>query len=133
MRRGTLFLWAAVQAAAQVSPTMFLMQQASGTSANPAAAPMDMIHIHKAPWMYMLHGTAFVTEIVQTGPRGADRFLSTNWFMASAMRSAGGGELAIRAMLSLEPATVIDRSYPLLFQTGETGYGRPLIDAQHPH
>ena len=36
-------------------------------------------------------------------------------------------------MLSLEPATVTNRSYPLLFQTGETAYGRPLTDAQHPH
>jgi hypothetical protein len=36
-------------------------------------------------------------------------------------------------MLSLEPATVTNRRYPLLFQTGETAYGRPLVDAQHPH
>ena len=36
-------------------------------------------------------------------------------------------------MLSLEPATVTNRSYPLLFQTGETAYGQPLTDAQHPH
>ena len=36
-------------------------------------------------------------------------------------------------MLSLEPATITNRSYPLLFQTGETAYGRPLVDAQHPH
>jgi len=36
-------------------------------------------------------------------------------------------------MLSLEPATITDRRYPLLFQTGETAYGLPLTDAQHPH
>jgi hypothetical protein len=36
-------------------------------------------------------------------------------------------------MLSLEPATVTNRSYPLLFQSGESAYGRPLTDAQHPH
>ena len=36
-------------------------------------------------------------------------------------------------MLSLDPATVTDRRYPLLFQTGESAYGKPLIDAQHPH
>ncbi len=36
-------------------------------------------------------------------------------------------------MLSLEPATITDRRYPLLFQTGETAYGIPLVDAQHPH
>jgi hypothetical protein len=39
----------------------------------------------------------------------------------------------LRSMLSLEPATVTDRRYPLLFQTGETAYGSPLVDAQHPH
>src|SRR5262249_22107561 len=35
--------------------------------------------------------------------------------------------------LSLEPATVTDRRYPLLFQTGETAFGKPLVDEQHPH
>ena len=29
--------------------------------------------------------------------------------------------------------TVTDRRYPLLFQTGETAFGQPLVDAQHPH
>ena len=28
-------------------------------------------------------------------------------------------------MLSLEPATITDRRYPLLFQTGETAFGKP--------
>jgi hypothetical protein len=36
-------------------------------------------------------------------------------------------------MLSLEPATVTRRKYPLLFQTGETAYGLSIIDGQHPH
>jgi hypothetical protein len=36
----------------------------------------------------------------------------------------------LRTMLSLEPATVTNRRYPLLFQTGETAYGTPLVDAQ---
>jgi hypothetical protein len=39
----------------------------------------------------------------------------------------------LRSMLSLEPATVTSRRYPLLFQTGETAFGTPLVDAQHPH
>ena len=29
--------------------------------------------------------------------------------------------------------TVTDRRYPLLFQTGETAYGQPIVDGQHPH
>ena len=36
-------------------------------------------------------------------------------------------------MLSLEPATVTDRRYPLLFQQGETAFGLPIVDGQHPH
>ncbi len=36
-------------------------------------------------------------------------------------------------MLSLEPATITDRRYPLLFQVGETAYGNPIVDGQHPH
>jgi hypothetical protein len=35
--------------------------------------------------------------------------------------------------LSLEGATIADRRYPLLFQTGETAYGQPIVDGQHPH
>jgi hypothetical protein len=36
-------------------------------------------------------------------------------------------------MLSLEPATINNRRYPQLFQTGETAFGKQLIDGQHPH
>jgi hypothetical protein len=36
-------------------------------------------------------------------------------------------------MLSLDPATITGERCPLLFQTGETAYGKPLVDAQHPH
>jgi len=36
-------------------------------------------------------------------------------------------------MVSLEPATVTGRRYPLLFQQGETAFGLPVIDGQHPH
>jgi len=128
-----LLLLSALPLHAQLYPRAFLMEQASGTSTNPGSSGMEMIHLQESSWMLMLHGAAFVTDIQQTGPRGDDKFVSTSWFMASAIHSAGGGEFAIRAMLSLDPATVTNRSYPLLFQTGETAYGRPLVDAQHPH
>jgi hypothetical protein len=36
-------------------------------------------------------------------------------------------------MSSLEPATVTQRRYPLLFQQGETAFGKPIADGQHPH
>ena len=36
-------------------------------------------------------------------------------------------------MLSLEPATVTVRQYPLLFQIGETADNKVIVDGQHPH
>ncbi|MGD1069344.1 MAG: hypothetical protein ABSB15_04325 [Bryobacteraceae bacterium] len=107
--------------------------QASGTGFNPAASPMNMIHLHAGSWQLMLHGVAFVTDIRQTGPRGADKFVSMNWFMGEATHTLGGGTFAVRSMLSLDPATITDRRYPELFQTGETAYGKPIVDGQHPH
>lgn len=109
-----------------------LMRQASGTSMNPEAAPMHMSMMHHGDWMLMLHGHAFISDVQQTGPRGADKFFSTNWAMGMADRKLGDGHLMLRTMLSLEPATVGDE-YPELFQTGETLHGRPIVDAQHPH
>jgi hypothetical protein len=84
-------------------------------------------------WTVMFHGEAFINEIQQSGPRGADKFFSTNWFMPMAQRKFGNGLLTIRTMFSLEPATVSNRRYPLLFQQGETAFGRPIVDEQHPH
>jgi hypothetical protein len=84
-------------------------------------------------WNFMLHGVAFLSDIQQTGPRGADKLFSTNWIMPMAERRVGPGTLTLRTMLSFEPATISQRRYPELFQVGETAYGRPITDAQHPH
>ncbi|HZY63503.1 MAG TPA: hypothetical protein VFE38_13365 [Edaphobacter sp.] len=108
----------------------------SGTSIEPASTPVPMLMTHRGKWMLMLHGTAFVTDTQQhTGPgnRGGDKLFSTNWIMPMAMRHVGPGQLTLRGMFSLEPATVTDRQYPLLFQQGETAFGKPIIDGQHPH
>jgi hypothetical protein len=109
-----------------------LMRQASGTSTNPAAAPMHMTMTEHGDWTLMLHGLAFINQVEQSGPRGGDKLFSTNWIMGMASRPLGGGHLMLRSMLSLEPLTV-GRKYPELFQTGETIGGRPIVDAQHPH
>ncbi len=111
-----------------------LMNLASGTSQNPLAWPMPMIMQHYGNWNAMFMGNGFLADTQQSGPRGGDKLYSPNWFMASAERRAGAkGAFEAVLMLSLEPATVTDRRYPLLFQTGETAYGAPLVDAQHPH
>jgi len=105
----------------------------SGTSIEPSSTPADMLMTTKGTWGLMLHGVAFLNAIQQNGPRGADKVFSTNWIMGMAQRSLGPGSLTLRAMLSLEPATVSERRYPELFQQGETAFGRPLVDGQHPH
>ncbi|MGD1091234.1 MAG: hypothetical protein ABSB35_04475 [Bryobacteraceae bacterium] len=113
---------------------MYLMNLASGTSVNPAAWPMPMLTTHYGSWNAMFMANAFVVDTQQTGPRGGDKIYSTNWFMASAEHKVGSrGSFQTDLMLSLEPATITDRRYPLLFQTGETAYGLPIADGQHPH
>lgn len=105
----------------------------SGTSAEPNSTPSPMIMTMKGNWMLMFHANTFVVDTQQTGPRGGDKLFSTNWLMPMAERELGTGELTVRAMFSLEPATVTDERYPLLFQQGETAYGVPIADGQHPH
>lgn len=117
----------------ELAPSMYLMSLASGTSLNPLAWPMPMLMQRKASWTLMFMGQGFLVDTQQSGPRGSDKLYSTNWGMASAQHSLGSGNIMFDTMLSLEPATVTNRSYPLLFQTGETAYGQALRDRQHPH
>lgn len=112
---------------------MYLMNMASGTSTNPDSWSMPMLMRSAGPWSLMFMGQAFLVDTQQSGPRGGDKLYSTNAFMFSASHSLGGGSLLLQSMFSLEALTIADRRYPELFQTGETAYGRPLSDAQHPH
>jgi hypothetical protein len=113
---------------------MNLMETVSGTAVNPASWPMPMLMNHYGSWNTTLMGEGFLIDTQQSGSRGGDKFYSSNWLMGSAQRRAGAkGTFQADLMLSLEPATVTDRRYPLLFQTGETAYGKALVDAQHPH
>jgi hypothetical protein len=121
----------------QMQPHNFLQQiehhASSGTSAEPDSTPTPMLMDTRGKWMLMLHGNAFLTEEQQTGPRGTGKLFSTNWLMPMAQRKLGNGQLTLRAMLSLEPATITGREYPLLFQQGETAFGKAIVDGQHPH
>ena len=108
----------------------------SGTSIEPASTPVPMWMGSSDGWKLMLHGNAFVVNTQQQAdfPRNRDAFFSTNWIMPMAQRSLGArGQLTFRAMFSLEPATISNRNYPELFQQGETAYGDPIVDGQHPH
>ncbi len=112
-----------------------LAHETSGTGLEAEVSPdsHNMLMWHKAGWMWMLHGEAFLNFEQQSGARGYDKAFSTNWFMPMAQRSLGPGQLTLRTMVSLEPGTVTRRFYPELFQQGETAFGRPINDGQHPH
>jgi hypothetical protein len=110
-----------------------LQHTTSGTDAQPNSTPTEMLMMRRGSWTLMFHGEVFLNELQQSGPRGANKFFSTNWFMPMAQRKLGRGTLTLRTMLSLEPATVTGERYPELFQQGETGYGKPIVDGQHPH
>jgi hypothetical protein len=109
----------------------------SGTSIEPASTPVPMLMIERNGWRLMLHANAFAANTQQQADkeRGRDAFFSTNWIMPMAQRQLGahGGLLTLRAMFSFEPATVGGRNYPELFQQGETAFGTPIVDGQHPH
>jgi hypothetical protein len=105
----------------------------SGTSVEPDSTPLPMLMATKGAWTLMFHADVFLIDEQQSSPRGGDKFFSTNWFMGMAQRPLGPGAFTARAMLSLEPATISGRQYPLLFQQGETAFGKPIADGQHPH
>ena len=112
----------------------------SGTSIEPASTPVPMWMSERGGWRLMLHANAFAADTQQQADspgispnRGRDAFFSTNWIMPMAQHKLGAGELTVRAMFSFEPGTVGNRNYPELFQQGETAYGAPIVDGQHPH
>lgn len=117
------------------SGTNFLSmgQMASGTAWNPASTPMHMHHKQSGDWLLMFHYNTIVGVNSQGGPRGVTKLESQNWFMPMAFHKLGRGTLQLRGMFSFEPFTFPPGGSPLLFQTGETYKGQPIIDAQHPH
>jgi hypothetical protein len=105
----------------------------SGTSWQPASSPMPMMHKQSGDWLLMFHYNFVAGVNAQGGPRGVTKLESANWFMPSALRRVGQGTLELRGMFSFEPFTFPPGGSPLLFQTGETYKGAPVIDRQHPH
>lgn len=93
--------------------------------------PMAMSRTGK--WNLMWMGQAFLVSTQQSGPRGGDKVYSANWGMLAATRNVGRGSVMLRGMVSLDLLTIRGKQYPLLFQTGETANGKPIVDGQHPH
>ena len=121
----------------ETAPESFLGEiqyhSTSGTSAEPNSTPISMLMTSKDRWRLMFHGEAFLNALQQSGARGGDKVFSTNWFMPMAQTQLGRGTFTARVMLSLELATITQRYYPELFQQGETAFGKPIVDGQHPH
>ena len=107
----------------------------SGTSIQPKATSESepMIHTSLGNWTFMFHASVFVVDTQQRGPRGHDKLFSANWMMPVLTRQFGRNSITFRTMMSLDPATVTKKRYPELFQSGETAYGLPIVDGQHPH
>jgi hypothetical protein len=107
----------------------------SGTSIEPKTTSefAPMFHTSLGNWTLMFHANGFLIGTQETGQRAADKLFSTNWLMPMLARDFGRQTLTLKTMLSLEPATITGRRYPELFQSGETAYGLPIVDGQHPH
>ncbi|MDO7854448.1 hypothetical protein [Hymenobacter convexus] len=122
-----------------LSRNLPMNRNGSGTSWHPDETPMYMWMQHKGPWMLMYHAGAYARYTSQNfnndGKRGhANAIDGPNWGMAMAQRNIGArGLLNLSLMVSLDPLTETRGGYPLLFQTGESYRGQPLIDKQHPH
>ena len=125
-----------------LSRNLPMNRNGSGTSWHPDNTPMYAYMSHPSQpggWSYMLHYAVYLRYTSQNvnNPNGRGRgsqFGAPNWVMGMAQRKVGQrGLFQVRAMLSLDPLTVGNGGYPLLFQTGETYKARPLIDRQHPH
>ena len=119
-------------------PGLPMARESSGTSWQPDASPVFAWHVPAGSWSLMIHGGIFLRYTNQdagkAGMRGDSRFDAPNWVMVMAHPAKGGrGGFSIRGMFSLDPLTEGGRGYPLLFQTGESWHGEPLVDRQHPH
>jgi hypothetical protein len=119
------------------SLNLSMNRNGSGTGWLPDEAPMYGYMLHSKKWMYMIHGNVFLRynnqDVGSKGIRGDSKVDAPNWFMAMGQRKVGGqGLFRFSAMLSLDPLFG-GEGYPLLFQTGETYQGQPLVDRQHPH
>jgi len=120
------------------SKSLPMNRNGSGTGWLPDATPMYAWMKSKNSWNYMYHGALFVRQNWQNLNNnfnsGGKQFDATGWAMGMAQKQVGGnGLLLLRGMFSIDPITEGGNGYPLLFQTGESYNGKPLVNRQHPH
>jgi hypothetical protein len=115
-----------------------MTRNASGTAWLPDSTVMYGHGVMTEKWMFMFHANVFLRynrqDLTNESNRGGEKFDAPNWFMGMGQRKTGkNGLFRFSAMLSLDPLTVGAEGYPLLYQSGETYNGQPLVDRQHPH
>lgn len=111
-----------------------MAREGSGTTWLPDDSPMFMKALPKQGRYDLAYMGNFSLNYTDAGgKRGDERFFSNSMPMLMARRETGGGILSFRLMGSLDPVFNGEYGYPNLFQTGETAYGEPLRDHQHPH
>jgi len=123
---------------ASTSLALPMTRDGSGTGWNPDASTMYGWMYHAKHWMYMVHGSVYLRYTAQDafheGTHGGAQWDAPNWIMGMAQRRVGEkGLLHVNLMMSADRLTEGGAGYPLLFQTGESWHGKPLIDRQHPH
>lgn len=115
-----------------------MSRNGSGTSWSPDAAPMYGQMYHSKKWMYMLHYNLFIRynkqDLNNKGTRGDEMVDALNWLMFMGQKQVGkNGLFGFATMFSLDAVVTGQKGYPLLFQSGESAHGVPLVDRQHPH
>jgi hypothetical protein len=121
-----------------LSVSLPMSRDGSGTAWNPDMSPMYGYMAHKGNWMFMFHGDLYIRynkqDIGEKGHRGDDAWDVPGMIMAHAQTMVGKKSIFnFRIMLSPDAVTQGGNGYPLLFQTGESWHGLPLVDRQHPH
>ena len=121
----------------QYSRDIPMSRDGSGTSWVPDETP-TYAYMIPGKWMTMIHGSFFARydnqDLFKEGSRGGHQFDVPDWLMAMTQRKIGDkGLFSINTMFSFDPFLVGPGGYPLLYQTGESYKGKPLVDIQHPH
>jgi hypothetical protein len=127
-----------MQMSSSLSLNLPMNYDGSGTSWQPEDSPMMMYMKMFRNTTIMFHGAIFIRYTYQDADnsynRGGEQFDAPNWIMFMLQQKLSGrGLFSFTAMNSLDALTVGSGGYPLLFQTGETYHGEPLVDRQHPH
>ena len=115
-----------------------MSRNGSGTSWLPDASSIYGYMVHTNKWEFMFGGEVFIRynkqDITNAGNRGGEKWDAPDMLMIMGQRKIGEkGLFHFNTMFSTDAIIAGGSGYPLLFQTGESWQGKPLVDRQHPH